>query len=194
MDVLSFFYLVSNSDDVGASFGPVVYRMRGMWSGCTFNGWGWGGAMDYMQVSRKQIYICMNLYNNKNYFWLTRCVRVTKTWVWDTHIYVSQQSAMENPFTSRRHGTGLGWLKPAAAWTGLAPDYTLLGPASLHCNSTTFKFPLLDTRNLFHNKHLQIYELGSPLILITIASWPHLYCCPLHFSLKVKPHLEWWKR
>ena len=54
MDVLSFFYLVSNSDDVGASFGPVVYRTRGMWSGCTYNGWGWGGAMDYMQVSRQK--------------------------------------------------------------------------------------------------------------------------------------------
>ena len=54
MDVLSFFYLVSNSDDVGASFGPVVYRTRGMWPGCTYNEWGWGGALDYMVVSRKK--------------------------------------------------------------------------------------------------------------------------------------------
>ena len=22
-------------------FGPVVYEMRGMWSGCTYNGWEW---------------------------------------------------------------------------------------------------------------------------------------------------------
>ena len=85
MDVLSFFYLVGNSDDVGASFGPVVYRTRGMWSGCTYNGWGWGGAMDYMQVSRKKelhmTFLYLYKFVQQQELFFAHKMYVAKTWV-----------------------------------------------------------------------------------------------------------------
>ena len=53
---------------------------------CTYNGWGWGGAMDYMQVSRKKelhFYLHQFVQQQKLYF-------AYKMYT-DIHVYVSQQ-------------------------------------------------------------------------------------------------------
>ena len=123
-------------------FGPVVYEMRGMWSGCTYNGWEWlcNGLITESFLQKRHwswvffihIWICTKRQKEK------LLARYSHNMHWfEIDVWVS--SKKWNPPHQTKALDWFGLIVTVSMTTSsLELVWRLLTPDSLHCNAAIF--------------------------------------------------------